>query len=295
VIAAFLLAATVVALDGLVTVPTDWKSSPPPATAGSAVHFVGKWANPDSGEQISILWGPKLGESLATVAQRSGDAITRRLPGALLSSAPLKLCHDGDGWKQTYTDSHGGGITQVFAVTRARVYTAIYHYPGYPGTSAAGEAAVQSLCPGADPVVELAPAPIAAPKNWALQDPAGFVPTGNVVVWMWSLPGADPLRQGIEVRVTPSSQNPSAYAFMNGLVRADDNNLQTVARKPVRLCRSQSGLYLEQVADTDGGQVYIESVSVKAGGRMFGAFYWRLLTQPNRAEAESALRSLCPQ
>ena len=83
------------------------------------------------------------------------------------------------------------------------LYFLTYEYSGYPGVSAEGEAAAESLCPPADPVVHLPPPPISVPSGWTLQDPTSFGLPEGTTEWVW-LPPLE-TTQGLEVNAVPRS------------------------------------------------------------------------------------------
>ncbi len=133
-----------------VSVPSAWKAqSVKPSNAPA--RRIGVWVDASGdGEALTLDVSPTFGLDLKHIVEAATNEMKRQAGVTILSSGPFALCNGRQGWKQTYHDSSGLGMTFVFALTRSRAYVATYEYPAYPGPLASGEAAAESLCPPLD-------------------------------------------------------------------------------------------------------------------------------------------------
>ncbi len=213
------------AQSAVVAIPASWHAETI-TTKAEVVRRLGKWTNgPDAGESITLDVAPNFGLDLAAIAKATSGNMRNADPKAsMLTSGPIRRCQGRPGWKQTFSDA-GDGITVVYALTQSRAYFAIYKYPGYPGPSAEGEAAAESLCPPSDPIVHLPPPPISAPAGWRSKDTSAYDTSPGPTAWAWDPPLGQPAAEMLFVsefpmpHATPASRTASRRS-LPGTLRA---------------------------------------------------------------------------
>jgi hypothetical protein len=271
----------------LVAIPPSWRSEPAPKMHGRPA--LGYWTNGVSnGESITVARAPGFNPDLHALERSQGIALHRVSPGlTLASSRSLRLCRGTAGWETTYSDSEGGGVTIVYAVTAAYEYALAYRYPGYPGQSAEGKAAAESLCAPADPVFHLGIPPIAAPSGWTRQD--------RERTWTWFAAPNDRTAQTLEAGVFP---HPKGLVLSSGFIGAMAMRYERVhvlQRAPIVLCNGHDGVYVILHAAAKTGPVGIESVIFATKSNVYFAAYSYELSRGARPDAERAIKSLCPE
>lgn len=188
-------------------------------------------------------------------------------------------------------------------MTHARAYILLYQYPGYPGVSPDGEAAAESLCPPADPVVHMPSPPVSVPPGWTLQDPTSFGLPEGTTEWVWLPPvGAT---QGLEVNSVPRAALYSLgpYGSMILILHSYDREslqkafmaLRLVSSEPMRICKRFDGSYRRLVMMARNGRVALDWVSAVTDSTRYSAIYWHYTTTAADPRAEQAIRSLCPR
>ena len=290
---------------GAIAIPATWQAAPDTITAVARQGIIGAWmSGSDSGETLVLFDIPRNALSLNAVVERMQARIARSVPGAALkSSSAQTFCGGMHGSKLVYSDSSGNGTTIMIALTRARAYYLTYQYPGYPGASVEGEAAAESLCPPPDPVVHLPPPPVSVPSGWTLQDPTSFGLPEGTTEWVWQPPvGAT---QGLEVNAVPRSAIYSlgpyasliliSNSYDRSRVRDALMSMRVVSNEPMRICGKYDGSYRRLVMPAKNGQVDLEWIAAVTDSARYNAIYWHYATTAPDADAERAIRSLCPR
>jgi hypothetical protein len=281
----------------IVAIPSSWHAEKPRTFAGVAA-VLGKWNDgTPGGEWIALSVSPSTGLDARSFAGRVRDVSLRGL--SLVSSAPLPLCRGTRGWKELYRGSDGSGYTFVYAVTPTRAYIATYAYPGYPGPSAEGEAAAETLCAPTDPVVHVGPPPIEPPSGWHPETPAIFTEAGHLptTTWLW-YPRSDGNRdQSIGVMSFPMpSRGGLSFGityWLEGLYGGREH-ATVLQRSPMPLCQTLDGMYVVVRGTRVHTPTEVEAVMTLLNKVAYVATYTRALSLPKRPEAERAIRSLCP-
>ena len=289
---------------GAIAIPTTWQAAPDTITAVAQQGIIGAWmSGSESGETLVLFGAPRNGVSLDAIVKRTQARIAHTIPGAALKgSSAQTFCRGTHGWKLAYSDSSGNGETFMIALTGARAYLLTYQYPGYPGVSAEGEAAAESLCPPADPVVHMPPPPISVPSDWTLQDPTSFGLPEGTTEWVWLPPVGT--SQGLEVNAVPRSALYSlgAYGSLISILESYDRTrlqkafmaLRVVSSEPTRICGKFDGSYRRLVMAAKNGQVELEWIAAVTPSAKYNAIYWHYATTAADPRAERAIRSLCP-
>jgi hypothetical protein len=277
----------------LIEIPVTWQTVP---VVGHGAAVLGFWNDGTSGgERIEVRTLQSDAYDAKTIAALYRQLVSQR--AAYVSGKPVQLCHGAAGWEDRFHDSSGGGYALVYGVTPTRGYVATLAYPGYPGASAEGQAAVESLCPPGDPIAHAGPPPIEAPAAWttipAAIFPAAF-PTSRTV-WQWTRGSHGPGRESL---VVWKFGLPTGF---HGITIALDQYMRgkssagRIHRSPIPLCGTYDGGYVEMHAVELGVPVAIESVVTVADHTEYLAAYERPASQPADPRAERAVRSLCPK
>jgi len=289
---------------GAIAIPTTWQAAPDTITAVAQQGIIGAWmSGSESGETLVLFGTPRNGVSLDAIVKRAQARIVHTVPGAALKgSSAQTFCRGTHGWKLAYSDSSGNGETFMIALTGARAYFLTYQYPGYPGVSAEGEAAAESLCPPADPVVHMPLPPISVPSGWKLQDPTSFGLPEGTTEWVWLPPVGT--SQGLEVNAVPRSAlyTLGPYGSLISILESYDRTrlqkafmaLRVVSNEPTRICGKFDGSYRRLVMAAKNGQVELEWVAAVTPSARYNAIYWHFATTAADPRAERAIRSLCP-
>jgi hypothetical protein len=289
---------------GVIAIPTNWQAAPDTITAVAQQGIIGSWmSGSGSGETLVLFGTPRHGVSLDAIVKRTQARIAHSATGAALKNSTAQtFCRGTHGWKLTYSDSSGNGETFMIALTRARAYFLSYQYPGYPGVSAEGEGAAESLCPPADPVVHLPPPPISIPSGWTLQDPTSFGLPEGTTEWVWLPPAGT--TQGLEVNAVPRSAlyTLGPYGSLMSILESYDRTrlekafmaLRIVSNEPMRICGKFDGSYRRLVMAAKNGEVALEWIATVTQSARYNAIYWHYTTTAADARAEQAIRSLCP-
>jgi hypothetical protein len=290
---------------GAIAIPTTWQAAPDTITAIAQQGIVGAWmSGSESGETLVLFGTPRNGVSLDVIVKRMQARIEGSIPGAALKNSTAQtFCRGTHGWKLAYSDSSGNGETIMIALTRARAYFLSYQYPGYPGVSAEGEAAAESLCPPADPVVHMPPPPVSVPSGWTLQDPTSFGLPEGTTDWVWVPPVGT--AEGLEVNAVPRSAlyTLGPYASLITILESYDRTrlqkafmaLRVVSSEPMRICGKFDGSYRRLVMPAKNGQVQLEWIVAVTDSATYNAIYWRYTSTAADPRAERAIRSLCPR
>ena len=291
---------------GAVAIPTTWQAAPDTITAQARQGVIGAWMGGSaSGETIVLFTIPRNGMSLDTIVKRMQARMTQTAPGATLkSSTAHAFCRGAPGRKLVYSDTTGNGDVVTIALSRARAYFLAYQYPGYPGVSPEGEAAAESLCPPADPVVHLPPPPISAPPpGWVLQDPTSFGLPEGTTEWVWLPPSG--ATQGLEVNAVPRGAlyRFGPYASMILIFHSYDRvslqkafmALRLVSGEPMSICKRFDGSDRRLAVMAKGGRVAMEWISAVTPSMTYNAIYWHYATTAADPVAEQAIHSLCPR
>ena len=289
---------------GAVAIPATWQAAPDTITALAQQGIIGAWmSGSESGETLVLFGTPRNGVSLDAIVKRAQARIAHEVPGAALKSSTAQtFCRGARGWKLAYSDSSGNGETFIIALTRSRAYFLTYQYPGYPGVSAEGEAAAESLCPPADLVVHMPPPPISPPSDWALQDPTSFGLPEGTTEWVWLPPVG--MSQGLEVNAVPRSAlyTLGPYGSLISILGSYDRTrlqkafmaLRVVSSEATRICGKFDGSYRRLVMAAKNGQVELEWIAAVTPSERYNAIYWHYATAAVDPRAERAIRSLCP-
>jgi hypothetical protein len=282
----------------VLSIPASWRAQSVKPTA-EVIRRIGEWSDgAGNGEAIALDVSPSFGMDLKKLEESAATGIRHQVSVTMLSSAPLQLCHGRAGWKQTYRDTSGEGMTFVYALTKSRAYVVSYTYPAYPGPSPQGETAAESLCPPPDPVVSLPPPPLEPPAKWIAEDPNAYTtPRAGWIVWMWHAPLKERVPQRLMVAEFPLPPSGGiSYGFTEWITRYANGKATVLKRVPAELChRSVDGVYVAmRVIDPDGKAMLLESVMTVAGHRAYAAVYSRVNGEAARREAYDALASLCP-
>lgn len=280
---------------GAIAIPDGWRDKP--VKSSPPLKSLGDWnQSGDTGERITLDVMPRLGADLRNVAdffKLPSDVATQ------VTSTPFSLCNGMHGWKQTYNDSAGGGITIVLAPTRARVYIATYSYPAYAGATAEGKAGVESLCPPPDPATNRARIPISsAPNGWDVEDVTYFwAPAGdrNYAAWIWYSPGAPPGSEQVSVWQFPIGHNRGlSFAITTFLARELDAPPTGIKRSAVILCGGLDGVAIEMQGVREKKPVVVRGIVTVKNRVAYAAIYTRETSRPELPDATRAVRSLCP-
>lgn len=289
---------------GAVAIPTTWQAAPDTITAAAQQGIIGAWmSGSGSGETLVLFGTARKGVNLDGIVKKMQARIARSAPGAALKSSTAQIfCGGTHGWKLVYSDTSGNGETVMIALTRARAYFLSYQYPGYPGVSAEGEAAAESLCPPADPVVHLPPPPVSVPSGWTLQDPTSFGLPEGTTEWVWLPPVGT--SQGLEVNAVPRSAlyTLGPYASLMSILDSYDRTqmqkafmaLRVVSSEPMKICGKFDGSYRRLVMAAKNGEVALEWIAAVTDSAKYNAIYWHYATTAADPRAERAIHSLCP-
>lgn len=282
----------------VIAIPSTWKVANVKQSS-DVFRRIGAWTDGSgNGEALTVDVAPSFGFDLKRFQASTSAQIKRDASVTMLSSGPLQLCGGRSGWKQTYRDSSGEGMTFIFTLTRARAYVAAYTYPAYPGASTTGEAAAESLCPPPDPAVRLPPPPLAAPAQWIAQDPSAYyAPRPGWTEWLWQAPVKERVPQRLVVMEFPMPPNAAvSYSFTAWISRFSQGHATVLKRLPAELChRSTDGVYVAmRVTDSKSTPLMLESVMTVVAHRAYVAVYSRAAGEPARREAYQSLASLCP-
>lgn len=290
---------------GVLAIPTTWQAAPDTISAVAQRGVIGAWmSGSGSGETLELFDSPRNGASLDTIVKRTQANIVHDEPSAQLKSSNAQVfCRGRRGSKLVYSSSSGNGETVMIALTRVRAYFLVYQYPGYPGVSAEGEAAAESLCPPADPVVHMPPPPVSVPSGWTLQDPTSFGLPEGTTEWVWLPPVGT--TQGLEVNTSPRAAlyNLGAYGSLILILHNYDRTrlqeafmaLRVLSSEPMRVCGKFDGSYRRLVMAAKNGQVALEWVIAVTDSARYNAIYWHYATTAADPRAEQAIRSLCPR
>lgn len=278
------------------TLPPAWRKEKPPSAMRGFLPLEA-WTSPgENGEAIVVGTQPNYGQDLHTIVTSLQRGMTKE-HAKLVSSKALQLCNGKAGWIARFEDSGGVGLTYVLGLTASRAYLVMFAYPGYPGPSSDGEAAVESLCAPADPIVRAVP-PFAPPSGWKAQPAMSWNQqgSGQMYGWNYTPPSGGISTQGITVIQAPMPPGGGLSFAFAALVRYQyDGKAQVTARRPIQLCGQYDGVYLEMNAQYGLKHRVVESVMTAVKHTGYVATYWRDVTAAKDPKAEAAIRTLCPK
>ena len=129
-----------------------------------------------------------------------------------------------------------------------------------------------------------------------MQDPAGYA-SGlgrGTTYWTWFVPGDRRLTQKVTAMAFPQPRfGGISFGLTRALAQLYGGHLTVLQRSAMPVC-GYDGVYVRMHAADANGPASIEAVLTVADKRVYFASYSHLLAQPERAEAEHAIRTLCP-